>query len=777
MLKAGSRALVVDIQFMQTGAFDRGMGRLFYGLFSALLEQSKALPITCLYSSNLPTENIHKLQEELLQASNSKQVTFLGLDLHIHHFDKDNYDQAYEYNSKVCEDFVANNFGQELVSWLVPSLMQEPAVPVLPDLDTVTKLVIWHDLMPYLMYKHYFPEPQGAYPRSYLKRLNLLMRADHVFCNSTQTKNDLIRFLSVPESRTTVIDGAINRTLLDDAAAKPPTSVKKPFFICPASPEPNKNVLSAIIGFGKFNAQHDDKYQLVITSTYDEKTAALAKKHAKNVFFSGHIHTKELRALYENTEGLLFVSKYEGLGMPILEAVAFGKKVICSDVPVFREISSTDAFYWCDPLDTDGIARELNNSIRSKTLSSDQKQVYKQINEHYTWARSATLLLDGITSIKPRKTELETIAVVGPHPASFSSIGKAIAEAYPYMSEKYTVHYYYDSGPSDQRHGLVRFHYLQQYTHLFPVEKLLKNKDAYKKIIYHMGNSDHHMKSYMIAKDVPDTMILHDTDLSGDGLAGQMLSNGFLSPERLALENRLESRYLNKPERFITSLVSSQPRVITHSTFAYEVVREYSLAGTDKRFVRANHPMHSLDVKKVISDKPIKLGIAGIVSNVKGINTIEWLIEQTDGLRGLELYIFGFSFFADKRRLIELSQVNSNVKVVFDLTDFEFNNLLASMDILINYRAIYKGEASRATLESLREGVVPVVRNIGWFSELPDDVCFKLEEIEELPKTLRALGDNPRAAREKLRPMIASGQSLLTDQFSFEEYVDDVLGK
>jgi glycosyltransferase involved in cell wall biosynthesis len=728
-----------------------------------------------LYSKALPDENILDLQQKLAAKQLESRVHFQALDLQIHDFGAANYDDAYAHNLKICEDYITKTMPSGSKSknvWLVPCLMQEPAVPVFPDTPRLLKALIWYDLIPYLLYDHYFKDQQTAYAWSYLKRLNLLPRVDHVFSISAASKNDLIGFLSKPEQAITNIRGSINHELVGPHGGTVPAGVKPPFFLCPASAEPSKNVLNTIKGFGEFNAAHQNAYQLVITSSYDEQLAQLAPTYAKNVIFTGHIGADQLQALYENSAALLFASTYEGLGLPILEAVHFRKKVICSDIFVFQEIEGGAAFYWCQPSVPTSIASALESSIATGAeLSTEQKVVYERIERTYSWTRSAHLTLDTLERLEPKPRPTRTIAIVGPHPASFSTIGKVIGESYPYFADSVAVHYYFDSGPSDARHGFVHFHYLKAYEHLYPIDQLPERAKQYSKIIYHMGSSDHHMKTYLLTKAFPGTLVLHDTNLGGKGLAGQMISNAYLSTKRLSIELEIETGFLKKEERFITSLVSSQHKVITHSHFSAKVVKDYYL-GEKENIVASNLPIATLPLPdKTITDAPIQLGMVGILAGVKGLDLIEWLFRETDGLQGCELNVFGFGFFANKRRLSELQRKYSNLKVAFDLSNLDYKALLSQLDVLINYRQTYYGETSRSTLESMRDRVVSVVRNIGWYSELPKATCFALDSLDDLPQLVRDFGDDPQKTRERLAPMIAAGQKLLRDKFNFADYI------
>ncbi len=765
--------LFVDIQFMQTGAFGRGMGQHVRGLFKSALKQipKDITEVIFIYSENLDAANVSELEAEFKAVRPRVPITFAQLATIEHSLDEPGgYDVAYERNLAACTAFYNERATGDDV-WFIPCPMQEPVVPVVPNVDGLKTTVLWYDLMPYLMHDHYFPDSTTPFAHSYLSRMNLLLDYDHILTISDTSCNDLVRYLALAPEDITNTGGWVNTEIAGEGTL--PSSITQPYLLLNASPEPNKNALRAIEAFHVFNRKHGDAYQLVVTSDYNPKMGDYAKEIGANVNFVGHISSSDLKEVYLQSEALLFVSLYEGLGLPPLEAVNFDKKVILSDTPVHREFGGDNAFYWCDPYNTASIAQAIEECIsKGAALSSEQAVIYKAIKGKYSWDISATRMWDAIMSLQKRKIEDKRIAVVGPHPSSFSSIGKFVAETYPAMRRYGSVDYYYDKGPSDRRHGKIRFNYLEASPYLKPIHELVHATQPYDKVVYHMGNSDHHMVTYLQAHAKPGVLVLHDTNLGGDGLSGQMLSNGYISKERYDIEHTLEATYLKQPERFITSLVSSQDEVVVHSGYACDVVRNYLL--TDKpHIVQREHPLRAVRYtrEKEFEGRPLRLGIAGIMTEVKGVNTIDWIMNETDGLAGAELYVFGFGFFADKKTLKDLEAKYQNVHVAFDLSDLEFNAAMAQLDVLVNYREVYKGEASRATLEALRERVVPIVRNVGWFGEMPDSVTYKLEAVEEIPGLIKDLVRD----RSVLPKMVNAGQELLRDKFGPEDYMKGIL--
>jgi len=105
------------------------------------------------------------------------------------------------------------------------------------------------------------------------------------------------------------------------------------FFLTVATRQPHKNVDTLIDVF-----QHLRGERLVVVGDGGSN-----RPIPNNVVHVGHVPDKVLATLYAHAKGFLFASLYEGLGLPVLEAGAFGLPVICSNLPPLREITGGHA--------------------------------------------------------------------------------------------------------------------------------------------------------------------------------------------------------------------------------------------------------------------------------------------------------------------------------------------------------------------------------------------------------------------------------------------------
>lgn len=114
---------------------------------------------------------------------------------------------------------------------------------------------------------------------------------------------------------------------------------KPPFFLTIASKNSRKNidmVCSAFLNAGMKN-----------TCLYIVGSLPPGMKHAseRSIRFLGYVSDQKLNKLYNEAEALLYLSSYEGFGLPVIEALACGTPVIASDIPCLREIGESHIQY------------------------------------------------------------------------------------------------------------------------------------------------------------------------------------------------------------------------------------------------------------------------------------------------------------------------------------------------------------------------------------------------------------------------------------------------
>ena len=134
-----------------------------------------------------------------------------------------------------------------------------------------------------------------------------------------------------------------------------------------------------------------------ITDAERDRLAVLAPEGAIE-FFNG-VSDDDYSRLVAEATALVTASFEEGFGIPIIESLAIGTPVACSDIPVFREVGGDAAVYF-DPRDPKDIANAI--------LSLDMDGLWEQLSERapgqaakFTWEESARRLLEVALSLAP----------------------------------------------------------------------------------------------------------------------------------------------------------------------------------------------------------------------------------------------------------------------------------------------------------------------------------------------------------------------------------------
>ncbi len=755
------RALVIDGQLFQSYAIHRGMGK--YSL-SLLNELNKIIK---LYDKKIIILNNNGIDPEDYKLVKKATSNFKIEKLDLRTSNPQNY-KKYRHieqkNKQILDSYIDKNLKGYEVDFLILSLFQNSECPTFPH-KVSTKHILVFDLIPVQFSELYLHE---AYTREvYLSRYKVFYEADHFFAISDTVANDLTVHLGIPIDRITPIYGAqISRK---NNTPKPYKSLEGMHYILlPTGDDHRKNNKRAIIAFDKANRKIGYTSRLVLTSFFNEKAKKELNQYCKHLVFTGNVPENQLAWLYQNTNFVLFPSQYEGLGMPVLEAVEFNKPVVCSDIGVFREISD-NAFNYCDPYSIGSIERAITKTIEGK--SHYEEKSYKDILSKYSWKKTAKLMVKALESSSGKSNsdiKKLKIAIFAPTPQGYSAIGKVVQEQHYITSRFAEVDYFLEGGYSDKANkASLRNNLLPYVANCYsPWTFDDKVKSKYDKVFYHIGNSEYHVSGLIKALALPSTVILHDTNI--EGLYSVASSLGFIDESRFDAEKQLNK--LTRPTKgsFLTSLVKRQDSVYVHSLYAKDAVE--AVVPTSKnlivRQVNLSTPTLFSTLNKQIK-KEIVIAFAGLVHEAKGLSLIKDIVSLTILGRIITVRIFGFSLISEKLER-ELQDI-PNVFLIKSLSDLRFSRELRTSDIIINYRPNYHGETSLSTLEALRLGKPVIVNNKGWFKELPQGIVYKIQDQVEILSTLKHIIECEDSVDVKNRI------DFIQQEHSVETYVKKIL--
>jgi glycosyltransferase involved in cell wall biosynthesis len=138
----------------------------------------------------------------------------------------------------------------------------------------------------------------------------------------------------------------------------------------------HKNHEILMIAYSMFVSRNPDcTMDLVLTGALDDAQRGL-EDHVRRmglesrVHFLGYLSEEQLSAVWEGCSFLIFPSLYEGFGIPVLEAMQFGKPVLCSHVTSLPEVAGDAALYF-DPEKPRDIVRCIEKIVENKELYAD----------------------------------------------------------------------------------------------------------------------------------------------------------------------------------------------------------------------------------------------------------------------------------------------------------------------------------------------------------------------------------------------------------------------
>jgi glycosyltransferase involved in cell wall biosynthesis len=189
-------------------------------------------------------------------------------------------------------------------------------------------------------------------------------RADRIVAVSNHTRDCIVERFGIPEARIRVIPNSIDEGWLVPEASNPAS--RQPWLLAVAGEAPSKNLGALLQAFGEFRRRGgarvaDSLLRIVgIGASHQPHFGRLATRAgvAEHVRFEPFLDEEALRSLYRSARLFVMPSLYEGFGIPVLEAMASGTPVACSNTTALPEVVG-DAGWLFDPRDTASMASTL----------------------------------------------------------------------------------------------------------------------------------------------------------------------------------------------------------------------------------------------------------------------------------------------------------------------------------------------------------------------------------------------------------------------------------
>lgn len=268
--------------------------------------------------------------------------------------------------------------------------------------------VIAYDVIP-LLYPERYLAPDPFLTAWYPRKCEDFKQFDCFLSISQATRSDLIEHLGIAPEKIHVINAGLDPDMLAMAQLDAPVDerilarhgINAPFVLMVGNGDWRKNTLGTIEAFACLPRRLQQKYLLVLTQVGPDVKDALAGPYshlASRVRVLGRVIDQELATLYRACRVFFFPSLYEGFGLPVLEAMAFGAPVLSAATGSLPEVVH-DPRCLFDPNDVGAAATMLqaaleDDAFREVLLSGAQAHAWT-----YTWQPCAEAALAAIRSL------------------------------------------------------------------------------------------------------------------------------------------------------------------------------------------------------------------------------------------------------------------------------------------------------------------------------------------------------------------------------------------
>jgi glycosyltransferase involved in cell wall biosynthesis len=229
---------------------------------------------------------------------------------------------------------------------------------------------------------------------------SLIRRADRVITVSEFTRNEVIELVGYPPERITVIYHGLNHAVYkpvsrEECAERLGAKYKldKPYIVFVSRLEhPAKNHVRLIEAFEILKSRKRTGLQLVLAGAdwngaEQIRERAARSPVAKDIVLTGFVALEDIPALYSGCTLMVYPSLFEGFGFPLLEALACGAPVICSNTSSMRELAG-DRLATFDPEKPEEIADRMEEAL-ARERTPDKKAADLAYAASFRWSETA----------------------------------------------------------------------------------------------------------------------------------------------------------------------------------------------------------------------------------------------------------------------------------------------------------------------------------------------------------------------------------------------------
>jgi glycosyltransferase involved in cell wall biosynthesis len=275
---------------------------------------------------------------------------------------------------------------------LAPVDLVHAPSPAVPPTGGVPLVVTVHDAAPLVMPEAFTKRGVRFHRQGFAAAAK---RARLVIAVSEFSADEVATHTAIPRERIRVVPNGVDRERADDEAVTKARRIydidDRPYVFWAGTFQPRKNVRVLLDAFTRLDPGFYP-HRLVLAGPPgwkpDDADAEVARELGDRVRLLGPVHRHQLFPLFAGADLFAFPSRHEGFGIPVLEAMAQGTPVICSDIPALREVAG-DAAVYVAPDDVEAWTDALGVTLADPAALATLADAGSARVSDYSWERCA----------------------------------------------------------------------------------------------------------------------------------------------------------------------------------------------------------------------------------------------------------------------------------------------------------------------------------------------------------------------------------------------------
>ena len=519
-----------------------------------------------------------------------------------------------------------------------------------------------------------------------------------------------------------------------------------------------KNIEGLVTAFASLPANLISEYQLAVVCNATTEAKASISRIAQaaglandRIITTGFVPEDDLVDFYRLCDLFVFPSHYEGLGLPLLEAMTCGAPAIASNNSSLPEILG-DASALFDSQNQSEITSKMTEFL----MSSDRREAARQHGfaqaKKFSWEISAKKAIAAIDerlhSVKtPTRADAKPrLAYISPLKPEKSGIASYSDDLLPYLKTHYTIDLFVNPE--------VDFsHYTAKGYCIYPIAELVGVAHMYEgRLLYQIGNSEFHVTMAAALQRFPGVVLMHD--IATHGLAWvaedkKLAPPGFIL-ERLVATHGHQLTHLaptidwglGSTEYTAASWIrDSALGLITTSHFARDLLGEVKVPTRVVRLWKELEPQEQQMRQKSKSDARARLGLDDSVFIIASFGSVHKTKRSGEILEGYllaDLPLDSILIFVGGASEIEILDLNARsatyakpkqFRVSGYASDSVYKDYLDAIDLCVQLRTHSRGETSGAVLDNFARATPVIVSQAGSFVEIDPNAVLTVDEF------------------------------------------------